>query len=381
MANDQSRGSEDFFGASDRYLDETSELLNERSELIETFSSSSPDEDPGLIWRDKRMQRLVTVAESIAKTPSTVLLSGESGVGKEVLASFIHRKSPRKDEAFVAVNCAALPPNLLESELFGHKKGAFSGAIDDRKGMFERANGGTLLLDEVSEMPVELQSKLLRVIQERTLTPVGGSRDIEVDIRLIATTNRDLESYVEEGGFRQDLYYRLNVFPLEIPPLRKRRDDIEPIARLFLARFSQKLGHRKKFVTAEAIKRLETYDYPGNVRELINVLERAVVFAGESRVIEEHHLVLDNKVTFLDDFTSDIVVDGDAEILGEEPSGVVSFKAGEESLTDVRRKIILETLRQFEGNRTRTAEALGVSVRTVRNRLNEYEEKGYPIPE
>jgi two-component system response regulator FlrC len=381
MSNEDQPQAHDFFSASDRYLEETTEVLSEDSELLDTFSTTRPGEDPGLVWRDERMRKLVTVAESIAATPSTVLLSGESGVGKEVLSRFIHRKSPRRDGRFVAVNCAALPPNLLESELFGHKKGAFSGAIEDRKGVFEQADGGTLLLDEVTEMPRELQAKLLRVIQERTVTPVGASRPIDIDTRLIATTNRDLEEYVAEGGFRQDLYYRLNVFPLEIPPLRKRKDDIEPIARLFLARFSERLGQQRKFITHEAMQKLRSHDYPGNVRELVNVLERAVVFAGESRVIEEQHLVLENKVSFLSDYTSEVLVDDDIAILGEESSGVVSFKAGQSSLTDVRRKIILETLRKFDGNRTRTAEALGVSVRTVRNRLNEYQDKGYPIPE
>ena len=380
MTNRSTLNPVEFFGASEEYLEEATDVLAARSELLSSADTSLSPNEPGLVFRDERMKRLVTVAESIAQTPSTVLLSGESGTGKEVLARFIHRKSPRASGEFVAVNCAALPPTLLESELFGHRKGAFTGASSDHEGVFERADGGTLLLDEVSEMSLELQAKLLRVIQERQVLPVGGKRPVSVDFRLIATTNRELESYVEQGHFRQDLFYRLNVFPLEVPPLRNRRGDIEPITRLFLARFIEAFGRSTKFITEEAMRKLEGHDWPGNVRELVNVVERGVVFSGENRVIEAHHLVLDNKVSFLSNDEGD-PGQGPNGDWSRDVSGLVSFKAGEVALTDVRRNIILETLRKFDGNRTRTAEALGVSVRTIRNRIRDYESRGFPIPE
>jgi transcriptional regulator with PAS, ATPase and Fis domain len=335
-----------------------------------------------VICRDSKTERLLSMADSVAKTPSTVLLSGESGVGKEVIARYVHRNSDRSDGPFVGINCAALPPSLLESELFGHEEGAFSGAIEQHIGVFERAQGGTLLLDEISETPLELQAKLLRVLQEKKLTRVGGTETIDLDFRLIATTNRDLKEEVDEGNFRRDLFYRLNVFPIEIPALRDRPADIEPLARYYLARFADRFEKQLHGIKEEALECLRNYPFPGNVRELINVLERATIISGDSPHIEKEHLVLDSSIEMLSDHRSDDENGGNPEMGGPEPKEhVVSFKAGEEPLTDIRRKIILNSLVRFDGNRTKTAEALGVSVRTIRNRINQYREDGVPIPE
>jgi two-component system response regulator FlrC len=325
-----------------------------------------------LICRDETTEQLLSMAENVAETPSTVLLTGESGVGKEVFARYIHRESPRSDAPWIGINCAALPPSLLESELFGHEKGAFSGAVQQHSGVFEQADGGTLLLDEVAEMPKDLQAKLLRVLQEESVTRVGGQESIDLDVRIVATTNRDLRTWVEEGKFRHDLYYRLNVFPLELPPLRDRPRDIEPIVRLYLAQFADELDQRVRGITPDALERLERYPYPGNVRELLNILERAVIMCEDGSVVGTDELVLDRNVDLLD--TPRERDDGD-------DSHIVQFKAGDEPLTDVRRDIILNTLLRYDGNRTKTAEVLGVSVRTIRNKIKEYREAGIPVPD
>jgi transcriptional regulator with PAS, ATPase and Fis domain len=328
------------------------------------------DEVRVVVSRDPKTEKTLSIAENVAATPSTVLLTGESGVGKEVFAHYIHRRSKRRDNPFVGINCAALPASLLESELFGHEEGAFTGASQQHTGVFEQANTGTLLLDEISEMPEELQAKLLRVIQERRVTRVGGDESIDLDIRLIATTNRDLKKWVEQGKFREDLYYRINVFPIKIPPLRKRRGDIEPLVRFYLAKFAGDLEKDIQGITPHALDCLESYPFPGNVRELLNVLERAVIMCS-SGIVTESHLVLDSEVDSLGAYNTEV----------EEEEHIVSFKAGDESLTDVRKSIILRTLERFDGNRTKTAEALGVSTRTIRNKIADYREAGIEIPE
>lgn len=332
------------------------------------------------IASEEAMRRVLGLARSVARTPSTVLLLGESGVGKEVLARFIHEHSPRADAPFIGINCAALTSSLLESELFGHEKGAFSGAIARHIGIFERAHGGTILLDEVSEVPLETQAKLLRVVQERAMTRVGGEEEIELDIRIVATTNRDLKAAVEAGTFRQDLFYRLNVFPLRVPPLRERLGDIEALALYYLGMFADQFGSLAHSITPEALTQLRSYEFPGNVRELVNICERAIILAGDDEVIREEHLLLDPDALSVTALAEDDGLGFEVDV--DRPRAPqVAFTPGDDQLTDVRRKIVLATLERFEGNRTRTAEALGVSIRTLRNKLRDYRELGESVPD
>lgn len=330
----------------------------------------------GVIAEDPVSKRVLSLAESVARTPSTVLLTGESGAGKEVIARFIHTRSDRAGQPFVAINCAALPPNLLESELFGHEKGAFSGAVQQHHGMFERARGGTILLDEISEMSVELQAKLLRVLQERVMYRVGGSKEITLDVRIIATSNRDLQACVEEGSFRRDLYYRLNVFPLHIPSLRERPKDIEALIRHYLPKFAESLNRPVEGMSARALKKLQDYSFPGNVRELVNVIERAVILALNSEYIDVEHIVLDTSVD-----PSQFIHTRNREGASTGQRSSIRFVPGAEPLTEVRMRVILSTLEKFEGNRTHTAEALGVSLRTIRNKIRKYRDLGMDVPE
>jgi DNA-binding NtrC family response regulator len=294
-----------------------------------------------LIAQDPRMTGVLDLARKVAPTNATVLITGESGTGKEILARCIHRNGPRAQRSFVAVNCAALSPTLIESELFGHEKGAFTGAVGQHIGRFERAHGGTLFLDEIGELDGNLQSKLLRVLQEKTLERVGGTRVITVDVRVIAATNRNLKNLVREGKFREDLFYRLNTFPLEIPALRDRPADILSLARLFLRRAAKEMNKPVPNLSSSAADKLFGYSWPGNVRELENMMERAVILAGAEVGIE--HL----------------------PVLSEGPFRPKSFR-------DIERKAIEEALAMNNGNRTRAAEQLGISVRTLQYRLKEY---------
>jgi DNA-binding NtrC family response regulator len=333
------------------------------------------------------MGHLLQLAKSVARTSSTVLLIGESGVGKEVLARFIHDHSSRSNKPFVGVNCAALTQSLLESELFGHEKGAFTGAQARHIGLFERAQGGTILLDEISEISPETQARLLRVLQERLMNRVGGVEEIKLDIRIIASTNRSLAEWVEQGNFRMDLYYRLNVFPLHVPPLRQRRRDIAPLVLHHLARLCARLNSRARGISQAALARLEGHPFPGNVRELVNILERAVILAQDAPWIEFEHVVLDTHVAprpSLAPMRVHVVSSSPKELHLEPADDALSdaarrarlsFVPGNEPLTDVRRKIILGTLERFNGNRTKTAEALGVSLRTIRNKIKEYRQR------
>jgi DNA-binding NtrC family response regulator len=297
---------------------------------------------PNLIVHDPAMREVVELARKVAPTNATVLLTGESGTGKEVLARCIHANSRRAQATFLALNCAALAPTLIESALFGHEKGAFTGAIAQHQGVFERAHEGTLFLDEVSELDAGSQAKLLRVLQDRTFERLGGVRPIQVDVRLIAATNRDLKKLVEEGKFREDLYYRLNAFPLEIPPLRQRPADILPLARYFLARAARNLGKPELELDESACQALLAYSWPGNVRELENMMERVAILS-ESRVRAED-LPLPK---------------------GETGARPVRWK-------EIEKEAILEALRRHGGNRTRAAQELGISLRTLQYRLKEY---------
>lgn len=312
-------------------------------ETLKSLISRLLPGDENIIAESREMKRILEIAKEIAKTDITVLVTGESGVGKEVVARYIHKYSPRANQPFVAINCAAITETLLEAELFGHEKGAFTGATERKLGKFELANRGTILLDEISEMAYRLQAKLLRVIQEKEVDRVGGTRPIPIDVRIIATTNKDIAEEVKKGNFREDLFYRINVFPLRIPPLRERSDDIVPLAELFLKRLSDKL--LKSFTITEEMKQyLINRSWPGNVRELENFIYRTAVLShdGELRLSE------------------------DATVFQEK-----SFiKTGK--LKTAEKDLIMDALQKTEGNRTKAAKILGISVRTLRNKIKEY---------
>lgn len=304
-----------------------------------------------IITENPEMKRLIDLASNLASSDITVLIYGESGTGKELLARHIHRLSRRDQKRFVAVNCAAIPDNLLESELFGYEKGAFTGATERKIGKFELANDGTILLDEIGEMSMTLQAKLLRVLQEREIDRIGGKGSIPVDVRVIATTNRDLNKECMEGRFREDLYYRLSVFPIKIPPLRERTEDIPLLAAHFMKKFLTTSGKVISGFTDEAIEFLIKRQWRGNIRELENVIQRAVLLCNESE-IGIRHLMIDN----------------------ENPVTSIG------TLQDMERNLIMKTLRDVNGNKTKAAKILGVSVRTIRNKLNEYG-KNFPVEE
>lgn len=333
-------------------FDSASLLSHVRHYLLPAVS----EETPNLVAHDPKTLHLLSLAKKVAKSTATVMLTGESGCGKEVFARFIHQHSPRAAAPFVAINCAAIPENLLEAILFGHEKGAFTGATQSQAGKFEQANGGTLLLDEISEMPLGLQAKLLRVLQEREVERVGGNRLIKLDCRLIATSNRDMAARVREGAFREDLYYRLNVFPLEIPPLRARPLDIVPLAKHVLAKATGDVPSRYT-LQQSAIDSLENYAWPGNVRELENVMQRAMIMASES--IEASHLDLP------------------AGPPQESPS--IMNTRPVTSLRDIKsleREHILQTLAAVNGSRKLAVQRLGISERTLRYKLQQYRLSG-----
>lgn len=300
---------------------------------------------------DSKMQQVLQMAESVAGSRATVLIHGESGTGKELLARYIHAKSNRSSNSFVALNCAAVPEGLLESELFGYEKGAFTGADQRKPGKFELANDSTFLLDEISEMPLLLQAKLLRVIQEGEVERLGGKGPVKVNVRLIATTNKSLHGMVENGEFREDLFYRLNVIPLEIPPLRKRVKDIELLSRMFVEMSSAENGIETKSFSNDAMKKLLHWDWPGNVRELQNVVERTVLLSNAP-------LINEGEISIKDYGRS-------KDERGIKPGMTVS---------EAEKLLILKTLDFTGQNRTKAAQLLGISIRTLRNKINEYKQ-------
>ncbi len=317
--------------------------------------------------------RLVDLARRVAASDCTVLIVGESGTGKEVLARFIHGRSPRNTRPFIAVNCAAIPENMLEAMLFGYERGAFTGAHTAHPGKFEQAQGGTLLLDEVTEMPLSLQAKLLRVLQEREVERLGGRTPIPLDVRVLATTNRRLREEVAAGRFREDLYYRLNVFPLAIAPLRLRRDDVLPLAMQLLCSRCRP-GERIPALSADAAHLLLTYTWPGNVRELDNLLQRALILVNGPVIRPEH-------IQF--ELANEAERHVDAPVLPLQQAGSASsapLSGLADSLVQTERDLILDALRSGQGNRREAAERLGISPRTLRYKLARLREAGIDVP-
>jgi DNA-binding NtrC family response regulator len=341
-------------------------------ELIAAVLEAVSRDSRSFVYRDESMARVVKLAEQIAKSEASVLITGESGTGKEVIARHIHARSNRKDKPFVSVNCAAIPDNLLESELFGHEKGAFTGAVARRVGKFEEANGGTLLLDEISEMDVRLQAKLLRALQERVIDRVGGAKPVPVDIRVIATSNRNLAEEVRKGTFREDLLYRLNVVQLKLPPLRERTQDILELAGHFIRKYAEVNGVAARPLSADARRVLLANPWRGNVRELENTMHRAVLLAAGDEITPDAILTPEGESL------SEAARDPASRAL-ETAEATVRGLVGR-TVADVERDLILDTLDHCLGNRTHAAKILGISIRTLRNKLNEYAGDGVTIP-
>ena len=352
-------------------LDDLHDVVQRALRKNESFLGRGKSQSHGpVITQNPDMLATLDLAEQAAKGRATMLIQAESGTGKELLARWIHESSPRSSGPYIAVNCAALPENLLEAELFGYEKGAFTGAIGQKPGKFEMAHGGTILLDEIGEMVPMLQAKLLRVLQEQEIDRLGGRKPIPVDIRVIATTNKSLKSLVRAGAFREDLYYRLNVIPLTIPPLRNRREDIPLLARHFCEKHSNRDGGRKLELAAETIDLLVRREWPGNIRELENVIHRGVALASQS-IVYPKDLFLERESLESDAFEPLVRRNAPAE--SPVPEGL-DLKPGL-SVSEMERKLIHITLEQTSGNRTRAADLLGISLRTLRNKLREYRQE------
>jgi len=344
------------------------------------IAKSSHDSAKPVIGEDPAWLGVIKRAQAVASSTATVLILGESGTGKEVLARFIHRESDRRDGPFVALNCAALPEGLLESELFGHERGAFTGAVSAKKGKFELAEGGTLLLDEIGEVPIHLQAKLLRVLQEEEVDRLGGKGPIKFNVHVIATTNRDLQEAVEKGEFRQDLFYRLNVIPLQLPALRDRPGDVLRLADSFGNRYAKRYKKPLKKISEAARQRLLAYSWPGNVREVENMLERAVLLSNGPQLEswdlwdEEAPAGAPTCVVKEQDVDS---VSKDKETMGQAGSPQFIDASGQMiSLHEAERQMIIQALQKTDNNRTHAAKILGISVRTLRNKLHEYRSSG-----
>lgn len=322
------------------------------ADLIAAVIEAVTEEQSNMIASDPAMQKVIKLSDQVAPSEATVMITGESGTGKEVMSRYIHKKSKRKDGPFIALNCAAIPENLLESELFGYEKGAFTGAVARRIGKFEEASGGTLLLDEISEMHVSLQAKLLRAIQERVIDRIGGKEPIKVNVRIIATSNRNLKDYVASGNFREDLYFRLNVVNIHLPALRERKGDLPALAQMYLDKYAEVNGVPKKKLSKEALAKINNSSWRGNVRELENAMHRAILIAVEDEV------------------------DADSIHISDDPAPAAKADtpatgAGG-TIADMERQMIINTLDHTLGNRTAAAKILGISIRTLRNKLKEY---------
>ncbi|MCK5165888.1 MAG: sigma-54-dependent Fis family transcriptional regulator [Rhodospirillaceae bacterium] len=342
--------------------------LPPNAELIGAVLAAVAEESTAFIYQDERMGEVLKMAEQIAPSEASIMITGASGTGKELMARYIHLKSKRKTGPFVAINCAAIPENLLESELFGHEKGSFTGAVARRIGKFEESAGGTLLLDEISEMDVRLQAKLLRAIQEREIDRVGGNKPVKVDVRILATSNRNMEDEIAKGTFREDLYFRLNVISVDIPTLNERPDDIVALARHFAAKYSEANGIAAKPISKGAIDKLLASQWPGNVRELENVIHRAVLLTSGDE-IDENSILAGGGSRGASQTTdkADASDNSGVDLVGM-------------SVAEVERDLIINTLSHCLGNRTHAATILGISIRTLRNKLKQYSEDGFSVP-
>lgn len=340
------------------------ENFNQLLKVNEYFNRAEEDESGyELLGQSPAMESLRQLIRKVARTQATVLIAGESGTGKELVARALYRQSPRANAAFIKLNCAAVPENLIESEFFGHEKGAFTGAMTKREGRFELAHGGTLLLDEISEISPQVQAKLLRVLQERELERVGGNRTIKVDVRVIATTNRRLEESVDRKEFRQDLFFRLNVVPIHVPPLRERKEDIPFLSQQFMQRFARKHGVRVRGISSECLAALTAHNWPGNVRELQNVIERAVILCAENGMLEADSLGFSSAGTGSAASAAPTLASA---------AGAASASGDLMSLAELEKIHIFAALEKTSQNRTHAAKLLGISVRTLRNKLTEY---------
>jgi DNA-binding NtrC family response regulator len=334
--------------------------LPPNAELIAAVLEAVTEENTALIARDPKMTDTLKIADQIAPSDASVLITGASGTGKEMLARYLHDKSKRKGHRFVAVNCAAIPETLLESELFGYEKGAFTGAVARRIGKFEEAKSGTLLLDEISEMDIRLQAKLLRVIQEREIDRLGGNQPVKVDVRILATSNRVLEDEVAQGRFHQDLFFRLNVVNLTIPPLAERPEDIPVLAEHFARKHAEANGLKPPAISAEALAKLRGHAWPGNVRELENALHRAVLLSTGPEIGPEAIML------------------GGVRPAAQAAASATALVG--RTVAEVERDLIIDTLTHCLGNRTHAANILGISIRTLRNKLKQYSEEGFAVP-
>jgi two-component system response regulator FlrC len=347
--------------------------LPPEADLIAAVLAAVSDDDRPMVVRDPSMQSVIALADQIATSDASILITGESGVGKEVMARHVHLKSRRSSRPFISVNCAAIPENLLESELFGHEKGAFTGAVARRIGKFEEASGGTLLLDEISEMDGRLQAKLLRALQEREIDRVGGGKPVKVDIRVIATSNRDLAQAVKDGSFREDLLYRLNVVNLRLPPLRERPGDILAMAEHFGRKYAAANGMPERPLSVLARQRLLTHRWPGNVRELENAMHRAVLLSSSTE-IEEFAIRLPDGAPMPSSPAAET-----ARVASMAAEAVTRGLVGQ-TVAAVEQQLIIDTLSHCLGNRTHAANILGISIRTLRNKLKEYADAGVAVP-
>ena len=342
--------------------------------LIAAVLAAVADDNRPMVVKDPSMLGVLSLADQVAASEASILITGESGAGKEVIARYVHQKSRRASKPFISVNCAAIPENLLESELFGHEKGAFTGAVARRIGKFEEANGGTLLLDEISEMDARLQAKLLRAIQEREIDRVGGAKPVKVDIRILATSNRDLAQAVKDGTFREDLLYRLNVVNLKLPPLRERPGDIIALAEHFVKKYAAANGVPERPLSAEARRRLVAHRWPGNVRELENAMHRAVLLASGPEIEEMAIRLPDGQP----------LASADPHARAAQHASVAAETATRgfvgQTVSEMEQQLIIDTLEHCLGNRTHAANILGISIRTLRNKLKEYTEAGVSVP-
>ena len=353
--------------------------LPPEADLIAAVLAAVADDDRPMISADPHMEAVIKLADQVAKSEASILITGESGVGKEVMARHLHSQSRRADKPFISVNCAAIPDNLLESELFGHEKGAFTGAVARRIGKFEEADGGTLLLDEISEMDARLQAKLLRAIQERVIDRVGGAKPVSVNIRIIATSNRDLARAVSEGTFREDLLYRLNVVNLRLPALRERPGDVGVLADHFVKKYAVANGVPARPRSEAARRALLSHRWPGNVRELENAMHRAVLLATGSEIGEDALRMPDGQPLGAGGMGAAPRDEGVAGHAAQAADAVTRAYVGQ-TVAEMEKTLILDTLSHCLGNRTHAANILGISNRTLRNKLNEYADAGEAIP-